>query len=166
MCKDARSHKGWQHEKDGNMSWNDVFRLASGLALAGWIALLLLPRRPWLNQLIRIGVVGVLSVLYSSLIFVYFYRVQGGGFGSIGAVRTLFSSDPLLVAGWVHYLAFDLFIGVWLAERLDGQGLSRFVQAPILMAAFMFGPVGLLLGLAPGLLPGQAQINSTRWSST
>ena len=93
--------------------------------------------------------VGVLAALYASLMFVYFFRVAGG-FGSLQAVRTLFASDPVLIAGWVHYLAFDLFIGVWIAERLDAERVSRWLQAPILIATFMFGPVGLLLGFAPG----------------
>ncbi len=143
------------------MSWNILFGLASDLALAGWVAVVFLPRRAWLNQLIRIGAVGVLSVLYSSLVFVYFFRVKGGGFDSLAAVRTLFESDPVLVAGWIHYLAFDLFIGVWIAERLDGVGLSRFLQAPILAATFMFGPLGLLLALAAGLIPARDARNDS-----
>ncbi len=143
------------------MSWNVLFGLANDLALAGWAALVFLPRRAWLNQLIRIGAVGVLSVLYSSLVFVYFFRVQGGGFGSLAAVRTLFESDPVLVAGWIHYLAFDLFVGVWIAERLEGLELSRFLQAPILAATFMFGPLGLLLALAPGLIPARDPRNDS-----
>ena len=56
----------------------------------------------------------------------------------------------MLIAGWVHYLAFDLFIGVWIAERLDAERLSRWIQTPILIATFLFGPLGLLLGIAPG----------------
>jgi hypothetical protein len=134
------------------MTWDTLFRLASNLAVAGWLALICLPRRPWLTRLLRFGLVGVLAALYASLIFVYFFRVKGG-FDSLQAVRTLFASDPLLIAGWVHYLAFDLFIGVWIAERLDAERLSRWLQAPILIATFMFGPLGLLLGFAPGAFP-------------
>jgi hypothetical protein len=133
------------------MNWETLFGLAGNLALAGWLALICLPRRPWLIRLLRFGVVGVLSALYSSLVFVYFFRVSGG-FGSLAAVKTLFASDPVLLAGWVHYLAFDLFVGVWLAARLDAQRLSRWLQAPILAATFVFGPLGLLLGFAPGAL--------------
>jgi hypothetical protein len=131
------------------MTWETLFGLAGNLALAGWLALICLPRRPWLTRLLRFGVVGVLAALYSSLVFVYFFRAPGG-FGSLAAVRSLFASDPVLLAGWVHYLAFDLFIGVWLADRLDAERLSRWLQAPILIATFLFGPLGLLLGFAPG----------------
>jgi hypothetical protein len=54
----------------------------------------------------------------------------------------------MLLAGWVHYLAFDLFIGGWIAVEADKVGLNRLFQAPILVATFMFGPVGLALFLA------------------
>jgi hypothetical protein len=132
------------------MNWEQLFGLAGDLALAAWVALICLPRNPSIVQLIRYGVVGVLAALYASLVFAYFFRVRGGGFGSLAAVRALFGSDPVLLAGWVHYLAFDIFTGVWIAERLDGLGTSRWLQAPILIATFLFGPLGLLLCFAVG----------------
>ncbi|MEM9305603.1 MAG: abscisic acid-deficient protein Aba4 family protein, partial [Pseudomonadota bacterium] len=63
-------------------------------------------------------------------------------------VRVLLSKDEMLLAGWIHYLAFDLFIGGWIAVHADRVGLNRLIQAPILVATFMFGPVGLALFLA------------------
>ncbi len=131
------------------MSWEDIFGLTNMLALAAWGALIVLPRWRSLKKFIRFGVVGVLAALYSTLIFLFFFGVKGGGFGSLGEVRALFTSDPVLLAGWVHYLAFDLFVGVWIAEHLDIERVSRLMQAPILVAIFMFGPFGLLLGYAP-----------------
>ena len=73
--------------------------------------------------------------------------VEGGSFTTIEGVRTLFSSDPGLVLGWVHYLAFDLFVGIWIARDADAKGYSRILQAPILFATFMAGPFGLLIWL-------------------
>jgi hypothetical protein len=134
------------------MVWETLFGACNMLALAAWLALLVLPRWPSLKHGIRFGVVGTLATVYASLIFTRFSAVEGGGFDSLAAVRTLFASDPVLLAGWVHYLAFDLFAGAWLAQRLDELKVSRVIQAPILVATFMFGPIGLLLGLAPGLV--------------
>jgi Domain of unknown function (DUF4281) len=76
-----------------------------------------------------------------------YFAGSGGGFGSIAAVRTLFASDPVLLAGWLHYLAFDLFVGIWIAEQADALGLNRWLQAPILVATFMFGPLRLVVFL-------------------
>ncbi|MBB5274017.1 hypothetical protein HNR26_000055 [Rhizobium rosettiformans] len=127
------------------MSAATVFSLASGTAMAGWLLLILAPRWGALIALIRFALIGALSLTYAVLVFVYFFRVEGGGFGSIAEVRALFMSDPVLVAGWVHYLAFDLFIGTWIAVEADKRGWNRLLQAPILVATFMFGPLGLLL---------------------
>jgi hypothetical protein len=131
------------------MPWDLIFTLCSNLAVAGWAALIFLPRWRTLKALIRFGVVGILAAAYATLIFLYFFQVEGGGFGSLAQVKTLFQSPPVLLAGWIHYLAFDLFVGVWIAERLDALGQSRPLQAIILAATFMFGPLGLLLAFAP-----------------
>jgi hypothetical protein len=81
------------------------------------------------------------------LIMQFFFRIEGGGFNSIGEVRALFLSDAGLLAGWIHYLAFDLFVGMWIAAEADRAGVSRILQAPLMVATFMFGPIGLLLYL-------------------
>jgi hypothetical protein len=130
------------------MTWDSLFGIGNSLAMAGWLALILLPRWSWLLAGLRYGLLTLLALAYVTLILGYFFQIEGGGFDSIVAVRTLFASDPLLLAGWLHYLAFDLFVGLWLAERATEINLHRILQAPILAATFMFGPLGLLLGYA------------------
>ena len=56
-------------------------------------------------------------------------------------------ADGGVTAGWTHYLAFDLFVGLWIARDGDAKGISRLVQAPVLLATFMAGPLGLLVWL-------------------
>ncbi|MDH6266739.1 hypothetical protein M2360_002135 [Rhizobium sp. SG_E_25_P2] len=129
------------------MNFDSVFSLASGAAMAGWLVLTLAPRAAIVMTALRLGLIGGLSLVYALLIFVYFFRIEGGGFGSIGEVRALFLSDAGLTAGWVHYLAFDLFVGQWIAMEADRLGWSRIFQAPLLVATFMFGPIGLLFFL-------------------
>ena len=129
------------------MSFEQLFSLASTAALVGWGCLILLPRHPLVIGGLRYGLIGALSTAYTVLIMLYFFRIDGGGFNSIGEVRALFMSDGGLLAGWIHYLAFDLFIGIWIAREADQAGMSRLLQAPILIATFMFGPIGLLLYL-------------------
>ena len=78
--------------------------------------------------------------------------VSGGssgsaGFSTIEGVRAIFASDGGVTIGWIHYLAFDLFAGLWIARDADAKNFSRLVQAPILVATFMAGPVGLFLWL-------------------
>jgi hypothetical protein len=127
------------------LNLDQIFSLANQSALLSWAALILLPRWTLLTEGIRWAVLLALSLLYAVLIAVYFFRVEGGGFASLAQVQMLFTSREVALAGWVHYLAFDLFVGLWIARRADEIGLSRIVQAPILAATFMFGPIGFLL---------------------
>ena len=117
--------------------------------MLGWFVLILLPRRwPFVLWLPRYIIPFGLSLLYAGLAMSHFFSVEGGGYGSLDQVRTLLGKEEMLLAGWVHYLAFDLFIGGWIAVEADRIGMSRLIQAPILVATFLFGPVGLATFLA------------------
>jgi hypothetical protein len=116
--------------------------------LLGWFILIFLPRR-WkqLGWIPQFAIPFGLSMLYVTLVLTSFGTIEGGGFGSLEQVKILFANDMALLGGWVHYLAFDLFIGAWIARKADEISMSRILQAPILLSTFMLGPLGLLLFL-------------------
>ena len=126
-----------------------LFSAGGTLAMLGWALLVLAPRRP--PVLIATGLVipALLAVPYAGLIMTNFADAagQGGGYGSLTEVRALLASDEMLLAGWIHYLSFDLAVGTLLAVRLDAAGIGRVIQAPFLLAVFLFGPAGFLAGL-------------------
>lgn len=127
------------------MSFEQLFSSASTLAMLGWVMLIFLPRGwKWINPIPSLIIPLILSLLYSFLIARYFFSAEGG-FDSLANVQQLFTYPAAALAGWVHYLAFDLFVGGVIAKRADAIGLSRFIQAPILLLTFMFGPFGYLL---------------------
>ena len=132
------------------MDWEIVFKAANAVSLLSWITLIALPRWPAMLNGLRYGVVSLVAVAYTIIVALFFFKVEGGGYMTLPEVKRLFSSDPVIVAGWLHVLALDLFAGVWIAEQLDRRSVSRLVQAPILLATFMFGPFGLLLAYAAG----------------
>lgn len=133
-----------------------VFSLSNTAALAGWAILVAAPRRwPYLGAVPRWLLPVALSLVYAVLVPAAF-AATGGGYGSIEAVRRLFASDAMLVGGWVHYLAFDLIVGTLIADRMDRAGVHRVVQAGPLLAVFLFGPIGFLLGLAAEALARRA----------
>lgn len=125
------------------LSWEDWFSIAGTLTMLGWVILILGPRRwPWLNAVPAIGLPLILSIGYILLITTQLGKGEGGGFDSLAGVAALFTVPGLLLAGWVHYLAFDMVVGAWIARRSDEIGISRWIQAPVLGATFMLGPVG------------------------
>ena len=130
-----------------------AFSLAGPLVMAGWIALLVslfvAPVRPYAWPAAQLAIPALLALAYILLI-VEGMGAEGGGFGSIGEIRALFANDAALVAGWFHYLAFDLFVGGWIAR--DGTarniaGWKALILVPCLALTFVFGPAGLLLYL-------------------
>ncbi len=124
---------------------NTLFSLASLIVLPAWLALMFLPFRwPGSARLVQFTVPVLLGVGYLVLILM-FWGDREGGFDSLASVRDLFQHDGLLLAGWLHYLAFDLFIGAWLVQRSREVGLHHGWTLPCLPLTFMFGPIGLLL---------------------
>jgi hypothetical protein len=138
-----------------------LFSHVGTAAMAGWALLILGPRRyAWLNAIPLWVIPAGLSAVYAALIFSRFSGM-GGGFDSLDNVAILMSDRWALLAGWVHYLAFDLFVGAIMAARMDRAGVGRLVQAPILLSTFMLGPLGFLiaglteLGLRAAAIPTQ-----------
>jgi hypothetical protein len=129
--------------------WLDrVFSLAGLAAMAGWLALALAPLRPRLAQAVATFVVpAVIGLAYAGLIARYWGEAPGG-FGSLDEVSALFSHRGVLLAGWLHYLAFDLFVGAWEVREARRVGLPHWQILPALALTFLFGPIGLLVFLA------------------
>lgn len=134
------------------MTWDTVFSIANMYALICWVALAFLPRWPALLAAILYAGVCVLCLTYAvSLVGLVSGTFDpgggagGGNFSSIEGVRALFASDGGITIGWVHYLAFDLFVGLWIARDADDKGFHRLVQIPVLLATLMAGPLGLLI---------------------
>lgn len=128
------------------MTPDTVFSIVNPLALAGWLTLVagIVIKQPLLRDVIAGRIIPViLSVAYAALILVFWWTAEGG-FGALADVQTLFTQPWIALAGWVHYLAFDLAIGAVLARQVMERGLNRLFLAPILPLTFLFGPIGYL----------------------
>jgi Domain of unknown function (DUF4281) len=122
---------------------DQLFQIANPLALAGWLALAAAPLAPRVAQAVAIAIPLLLSVLYTGLILANWAGAEGG-FGSLPDVQLLFTSAPIALAGWVHYLAFDLFVGAWAVRTARAEGTPHWLVLPCLLLIFLFGPAGLL----------------------
>jgi hypothetical protein len=129
------------------MSPESLFQIANSVALASWIGLLSSPFLPRAARVVSGAVVLAMSVLYAGLILAFWTSAEGG-FGSLPEVAALFETPELLLAGWVHYLAFDLFVGSWIVRRAAEERIAFALVVPTLVLTFLFGPVGLLAFLA------------------
>ncbi len=133
------------------MTADSLFRLCNSTALAGWLLLLATGWSARASRIISSLITGLLvpallSGLYAALIFTH-WGGHKGGFSSLSGVMLLFTDRWLVLAGWVHYLAFDLFIGSWQVRDARRNGVPFWAVVPCLLLTFMFGPIGLLLYL-------------------
>lgn len=136
-----------------------IFTLANPLALVGWLGLAIFPgRRFVVDGVSGLIIPALLAVAYAGLIGAFFAGAEGG-FSSLADVRLLFAGDGLLLAGWLHYLAFDLFVGAWEVRTARAEGIPHWLVLPCLVLTFLFGPIGFLaflivrLAHAPRLAP-------------
>ncbi len=137
-----------------------TFSLATLLVVAGWLGLIvsLFVRqvRPFAWTAAQVIVPALLAGAYVLLLFNGREAFAEGGFGSLEEVRTLFANDSALAAGWLHYLAFDLFVGAWITRDGAERRVPALLILPCLPLTFMFGPAGLLLYFALRLIPIRA----------
>jgi hypothetical protein len=127
------------------MTPNQIFSIVNAMALVAWILLVALPRKRWVAG-VATGLVvpAFLAVAYIAIVVTQFGR-SSGGFSSLPAVAALFTNPWLLLAGWIHYLAFDLFVGSWEVRDARRRGIPHLAVVPCLALTFLFGPAGWLL---------------------
>ncbi len=120
------------------------FQIANLTAVAGWLVLLLSPFIPrWTDRIPEIAIPLLLAIAYAGLIPTFFGQTDGG-FDSLENVMKLFTLPHLVLAGWIHYLAFDLFVGAWEVRTARREGIFFLLVVPCLALTFMFGPAGFL----------------------
>lgn len=137
------------------MNWELIFSITNSWALLMWLILAFAPRNILRGDLVMKGVfyggVGLLALTYAVIMIPLMTgMIDGGGeldFTSLAGVQAALSTDGGATIGWIHYLAFDLFVGIWIARNADKYGFARWIQVPILFFTLMLGPVGLTLYL-------------------
>ena len=127
------------------MSAEAVFRVANTIALICWVMLAVLPGRRWVTDILTGRAVPAMFGLVYVAIVATVFRASEGSFSTLAGVAALFSNPSLLLAGWLHYLAFDLLIGTWEARDARARGVPHLLLVPCLFLTLMSGPAGWLL---------------------
>ena len=126
-----------------------VFSICSKLVLPQWLLMIVAPKWKWTQKLVASRIIPfLLAIVYAYYILTSFGSAEGGGFGTLEEVMQLFTVEGAVLAGWIHYLAFDLLIGSWVLKDSQSRGINHFITIPCLFFCFMAGPVGWLLYFA------------------
>ena len=138
------------------MPWDAIFGYANLYALLCWAVLAFAPKREQIVPYLFYAGGGALALSYAVLIVSLMAGwISDGGapggpsadFTTLAGIMAIFDTPGGATIGWIHYLAFDLFVGIWAARNADRRGINRIIQLPILFFILMAGPLGLVLYL-------------------
>ena len=128
------------------MTVAEVFQIGGSSAMPMWALMILLPKWKVTQFLIDYKVVPIfIAIIYAIYIYLSISTDGFPDFESFASVKELFTKDNSILAGWMHYLCFDLLIGMWMVNQNREIKIHQLLMAPCLFFTFMFGPVGFLL---------------------
>lgn len=127
------------------MTPDHVFSISNSLAMAGWIILIFLRFWKTRDRYVFGIIILLLAATYSWLIFSNISGDVFRNFSTLSGVSELFANKNLLLAGWIHYLAFDLLAGIYIINNAAKNNINHWMISPLLLLTFLFGPAGLLL---------------------
>lgn len=128
------------------MALEALFQAASYAVLPFWLLLIAAPRWRWTQRLVHGPVVLLLlAPIYGYMLLGYAPTPEGTTLRTLFGVMIGFTAPHLVLAGWIHYLIFDLFIGAWQTRDAARRGIAHLWVILCLLATLMAGPLGLLL---------------------
>lgn len=129
------------------MDYELLFKIANFSVIPAWVLLIFVPRSNFTHYLVYSHAYPYfLGLAYAYLIFSNF-GVGEGGMSSLSAIRASFERDAILLAAWIHYLIFDLFVGGWIVKDAAANGIRHITITPALIFTLILGPIGLLIYL-------------------
>ena len=130
-------------------SVDTLFAVCNAAVVPAWLLLAVAPGWIWTRRIVHSALYPLaLGAVYAAGFATLGPAPEGGGFGTLRGVMTLFTVPQLVLVGWVHYLVFDLFVGAWEVRDAQRRGIRHLLVIPCLALTFAFGPLGLLLHLA------------------
>lgn len=125
---------------------NELFQLSNVLVMPWWILMIAAPRWHRTNQIVSSSLIFVpIALLYSVLVLPSFVALLPElANPQLEGIRTLLSTPNGATVAWIHFLAFDLFVGRWIYHDAHTLALPRWIQSTCLLATFMAGPFGWL----------------------
>lgn len=129
-----------------------LFQICNIWVVPGWILLWFFPRKSWTQPIVIYLIISLLALVYSILLISSSVPFDPDAFSSLAGIKTMFGNDRLLLAGWIHYLAFDLTAGLFITRDSLKIEYPVWLRIPVLFFVFMTGPFGMLIYLLTRLI--------------
>jgi hypothetical protein len=127
-----------------------IFQISNLLTMPFWLLMILLPHWRWTQRIMAsLWTVVPAALLYAILVVPNVFGLLGElANPTLASIATLLGTPAGATIGWVHFLAFDLFVGRWAYLDSRTHGFSAWLVSPILFFVLMLGPLGFLLYIA------------------
>ncbi|MBL4863376.1 MAG: DUF4281 domain-containing protein [Rhodobiaceae bacterium] len=130
------------------MTPDQVFLIATYGIMPFWVLLAVAPDWKWTQTFVHSALIPVvIGIGYTSYVATGAFSAGGDGPITLQSIMDAFQVPEAAVAGWLHYIVFDLFVGAWEARDASRRGINRWLVLPCLFFTLMLGPLGLLLYL-------------------
>ncbi len=141
-----------------------VFLVLNYSVVPAWLLLVFAPRWRWTQRLVHSALVPLLlGSAYTLLLFTDSEGSPDSSFFTLDGVMAIFTSPQTVIAAWVHYLIFDLFVGAWEVRDAARRGIPHVWIVPSLVLTLLFGPLGLLTYLVLRALKTRALLLDPLW---
>ncbi len=126
-----------------------VFSISSLLVMPFWALMILAPRWSWTKRIIGSPFISLPAALLYAVLVVpnALSLLPSLANPNLAGIQTLLGSPQGATIGWIHFLAFDLFVGRWAYLESLERGINAFVMAFVLALILMFGPLGFAVYL-------------------
>ncbi len=126
-----------------------LFQFANLWIMPFWLLIIVLPYWNWTKRIIgSLWIVAPLLLAYALLVLPQALAVLPALLNpTIPGIAGLLGTPTGATIGWIHFLAFDLFVGRWVYLDSRTRQITAWVASPLLFLILMFGPFGLLLYL-------------------
>ncbi|WP_257462206.1 ABA4-like family protein [Archangium lipolyticum] len=121
-----------------------ILKILNVPVLLGWLAMAVAPRAlvtRWVLESDAIPL--VIGAVYLALVAPHLPGLLGQ-FDTLEHIGAALQRPGMLLAGWIHYLAFDFLVGRVVLADSQRRGIPHLLVVPCLFLTFMLGPTGYL----------------------
>lgn len=138
-----------------------LFQLSNLWIMPFWLLMIFLPHWRWTKRLMALPwMVAVLALVYSVLVLPQALNVLPLlANPTLPGIAGLLGTPNGATIGWIHFLAFDMFVGRWVYLDSRTRNLTAWLASPAIFFVLMFGPFGFLLYLLISSIVGRKTAN-------
>jgi hypothetical protein len=127
-----------------------IFSVSNLLVMPFWLMMIVLPHWRWTRRIIGSALVcAAPALLYAALALPRLGELFPAlANPTLAGIAAVLGTPVGATIAWVHFLAFDLFVGRWAYLDSRKRSINAWAMAPVLFFILMFGPIGFLAYLA------------------